>query len=116
MGDRCCQLGVVAPSVVALCASIKLGGRFVSRPCLEHPPESSSILALWAINTGGWKSLQTVPFHDLERDVLGGLDVQFFPALFFNLLCLKAAFWASYFLFFSRNRPQACLAFWAKTQ
>jgi len=109
-------LGVITPSVIALCASIKLSCRLVSRPCLEHPPKCSSILALWAVNTGGWKSLHNVPFHDLERDVLSGLDVRFFSGVFFDLFSLKAAFWASHFLLFSRNRPQPCLAFWAKTQ
>jgi hypothetical protein len=112
----CGALGVVAPSVVALCASIKLGGRFIGRPCLEHPPERSSILALWALNTGGWKRLHAVPFHDLERDILGGLDVRLFPALLFNLFSLKAAFWTGHFILFSRNRPQTCLALWAKPQ
>ncbi len=68
-------LSVVAPGVVALCASIKLGGGFVSRPCLEHPPERGSILALWAVNTSGWKRLYAIAFHDLERKVLSGLDV-----------------------------------------
>jgi hypothetical protein len=102
--------------VVALCASIKLGGRFVSRPCLEHPPECSSILALWAFNTSRWKRLHAVSFHDLERDILSGLDVRFFPAVFFDLFSLKAAFWTGHLLLFSRNRPQACLAFWTKTQ
>jgi hypothetical protein len=115
-GERCCRLGVVAPGVVALCASIELGGRFVSRPCLEHPPKCSFILALWAVNTGSWKSLHAVSFHDLERDVLSGLDVRFFPGVYFDLFSLKATLWASHFLLFSRNRPQACLAFWAKTQ
>ena len=112
----CVWLGVVTPSVVALCASIKLGSRFISRPCLEHPPKCSSILALWAVNTGGWKSLHTVPFHDLERDVLSGLDVRFFSGVFFDLFSLKAAFWAGHALLISGCRPQACLAFWAKTQ
>jgi hypothetical protein len=112
----CGGLGIVAPSVVALCASIKLGGRFIGRSCLEHPPERSSILALWAFNTCGWKCLHTVPFHDLERDILGGLDDRFFPALLFNLFSLKAAFRACHFLLFSRNRPQTCLALWAKPQ
>ena len=68
-------LGVVAPSVVALCASIKLSGRFISRPCLEHPPKRSSILALRAVDTGGWKCLNAATIHDLERNVLGGLSV-----------------------------------------
>src|SRR5829696_6765303 len=93
-GERCCRLGVVAPGVVALCASIELGGRFVSRPCLEHPPKCSFILALWAVNTGSWKSLHAVSFHDLERDVLSGLDVRFFPGVYFDLFSLKAALWA----------------------
>src|SRR5215212_4089750 len=66
-GERCCRLGVVAPGVVALCASIELG-------------------------------------------------VRFFPGVYFDLFSLKATLWASHFLLFSRNRPQACLAFWAKTQ
>ena len=115
-GGVCGGLGIVAPSVVALCASIKLGGRFIGRSCLEHPPESCSILALWAFNTCGWKRLHTVPFHDLERDILSGLDDRFFPALLFNLFSLEAAFWARHFLLFSRNRPQTCLALWAKPQ
>jgi hypothetical protein len=113
---RCGRLGVVAPGVVALCASIKLGGRLVSRPCLEHPPKCGPILALWAFNTGGWKSLHTVPFHDLERDILNGLDVRLFPGIFLDLFSLKAAFWTGHLLLFPRNRPQACLALWTKTQ
>jgi hypothetical protein len=113
---RCGRLGVVAPGVVALCASIKLGGRLVSRPCLEHPPKCGPILALWAVNTGGWKSLHSVPFHDLERDILSGLDVQLFPGIFLDLFSLKAAFWTGHLLLFPRNRPQACLALWTKTQ
>ena len=68
-------LGVVAPSVVALCASIKLGGRFISRPCLEHPPKRSSILALWTVDTGGWKRLNAATIHDLERNILSDLSV-----------------------------------------
>ena len=112
----CSRLGVVAPSVVALCASIKLCGRFISRSRLKHPPKRGSILALWAVDTGGWKRLNGSTIHDLERNVLSGLLVQFFPALFFNPFSLKATLWASHFLLFSRNRPQACLAFWAKTQ
>ena len=113
---RCGRLGVVAPGVVALCASIKLGGRLVSRPCLEHPPKCGPILALWAVNTGGWKSLHTVPFHDLERDILSGLDVRLFPGIFLDLFSLKAAFWTGNLLLFPWNRPQACLALWTKTQ
>ena len=71
----CVRLGVVAPSVVAFCASIKLCGRFISRSCLKHPPKRSSILALWAVDTGGWKCLNAVTIHDLERNILSCLSV-----------------------------------------
>ena len=86
----CGWLGVVTPSVVALCASIKLGSRFIGRSCLKHPPKRSSIFAVWAVDTGGWKRLNGATIHDLERNVLSGLLVQFFPALFFNPFSLKA--------------------------
>ena len=109
-------LGVVAPSVIAFCASIKLCGRFISRSSLKHPPKGSSILALWAVNTGGWKCLNAVTIHNLERNILSCISVKFPPTLFLNSFSLKAAFWADHTLFFSRCRPQACLAFWAKTQ
>ncbi|MCY1154889.1 MAG: hypothetical protein MOP49_200, partial [Nitrososphaera sp.] len=112
----CGWLGVVTPSVVALCASIKLGSRFIGGSCLKHPPKRSSIFAVWAVDTGGWKRLNGATIHDLERNVLSGLLVQFFPALFFNPFSLKAAFWAGHALLISGCRPQACLAFWAKTQ
>ncbi len=113
----CSQLGVVAPSVFALCASIKLCGRFISRSCLKHPPKRSSILALWAVNTGSWKCLNAVTIHDLQRNILNCLSIYyFFTALILNSFSLKATFCADHAVFFSRCRPQACLAFWTKTQ
>jgi hypothetical protein len=111
------RLGIVAPSVVAFCASIKLCGSLISRSCLKHPPKRSSILALWAVDTGGRKCLNAaIIIHDLKRYILSCLDVYFFPTLFLNSFSFKAAFWADHGLFFFRCRPQACLAFWTKTQ
>jgi hypothetical protein len=111
------RLGIVTPSVAAFCASIKLCGRFISRSRLKHPPKRSSILTLWAFDTGGWKCLNAVIIiHDLERNILSCLGVYLFPTLFFYSFSLKAAFWADHGLFFFRCRLQACLAFWTKTQ
>jgi len=109
-------LGIVAPSVVAFCTSIKLCSRFISRSSLKHPPKGNSILALWALNTGGWKRLNAVTIHNLEWNILSCLSVKFFPNHFLNSFSFKAAFWANHALFFSRCRSQAGLAFWTKTQ
>jgi hypothetical protein len=79
--------------MIAFCASIKLGGSLISRPCLKHPPERSTILAFWAFDTGGWKRLNSITIHDLERNVLAGLFAQIFSfTCFFGLFSLKAAF------------------------
>ncbi len=85
-------LGVIAPSVVALCASIKLSGR-------------SSADLVWSIHQNAVPFLHcghsilvvgsasnTVSFHDLERDILGGLDVRFFSASSSIFLVLKPHF------------------------
>jgi hypothetical protein len=109
-------LGVIAPSVIALCTSIKLSCRLVSRPCLEHPPKRSTVLAFRALYTGSWQCLNDISFHDLERNLLGCLFVDFFSAIFFCLFSLKAAFCASHHFLFPRTRPQTCLTCWAETQ
>ena len=108
-------LCVVAPSVVTLGASIKLGGCFIRRSSLEHPPIGIPILALWTVYRSSWKCLNIVSLHDFERNILIGFDVYFFSTLIFNPFSLKPTFWTRHALLVSGCRPQACLAFWTKT-
>lgn len=109
-------LGVIAPSVIALCASIKLSCRLISRPCLEHPPKRSAVLAFRALYTGSWQCLDDVSIHDLERNLLAYLFVEFFSSIFFGLFSLKATFCASHHFLFPRTRPQSSLTCWTETQ
>jgi hypothetical protein len=108
-------LCVVAPSVITLSASIKLGGCFIRRSSLEHPPIGSPILALWAVYRSSWKCLNTVALHDFERNILIGFDVYFFSTLIFNPFSLKPTFWTRHALLISRWRSQAGFAFRTKT-
>lgn len=108
-------LCVVAPSVITFSASIKLGGCFIRRSSLEHPPIGSPILALWAVYRSSWKCLNTVALHDFERNILIGFDIYFSSTLIFNPFSLKPTFWTPHALLISGWRPQACFAFWTKT-
>lgn len=101
--------------MITFSTSIKLGGCFIRRSCLEHPPIRSPILALRAIYRSRWKCLNAVALHDFERNILIGFNVYFFPTLIFTSFSLKPTFWTGHALLISWWGPQACFAFWTKT-
>jgi hypothetical protein len=110
------MLGVVTPSMAAFCATVKLRGRFISRSCLEHPPERRVILAFWAFDAGGWQGVNAFPLHDLERGIRASLFFfMFFWFFFLAAFCLEAAFRAGNHPFI-RTGPETCFALWTKTQ
>ena len=61
--------------MAALHTPIELGGRFVSAPCLQEPPESFVVSALRAFNLRCWEGaeLRFLVSYDLDLGSIGEL-------------------------------------------
>lgn len=92
--------------MATFCTAIKLSGRFVSRPCLKHPPKCYIISTSWTINRCCWQCIQSLlGLHDFER-ALGGTicipyQIPFYLRFFFFSLHNKTTFWTREDAFFN---------------